>query len=112
MQLGKLPEVTTPQMDFVKPIVDAVCRTFNVTVADLDKRQGSPQIVLARHVAWAIIRERTKMSLERIGLLFGKDHATVRYGIIRLQDVFDTDPLEKKRFEAVRAQFFLPKGTL
>ncbi len=71
----KNPQVTK---DF---IVDLVCRHFKVTREELASRSRLRRITFPRQVAMYLCRRFTEESLEAIGRLFNRDHATVVYAL-------------------------------
>ncbi len=69
------PQVTK---DF---IVDLVCRYFKVSREELASRSRLRRISFPRQVAMYLCRRFTEESLEAIGRLFNRDHATVVYAL-------------------------------
>ena len=72
---GIIPMKTTPEK-----IIDVVCDYFNVTIDELKTKSRKSEYVTARSVAWYIMLKETKITTERAGLIFSKDHATVLHG--------------------------------
>ncbi len=72
------PEVTT---DF---ILDLVCRHFRITRQDLVSRSRARRVSFPRQVAMYLCRQFTDESLQAIGRLFKRDHATVVYALNRV----------------------------
>ena len=69
------PEITT---DF---ILDLVCRHFRVSREELASRSRARRITFPRQVAMYLCRQFTEESLQAIGKLFNRDHATVVYAL-------------------------------
>ncbi|MFM8927784.1 MAG: chromosomal replication initiator protein DnaA [Rhodoluna sp.] len=69
-------------------IVKAVSEYFKLTQEELFGKSRSQAIVVARQIAMYLCREKTSMSLPKIGALFGgRDHTTVMYAIKKVGDL-------------------------
>lgn len=69
-------------------IVRAVAEYFKLTQEELFGKSRSQGIVVARQIAMYLCREKTSMSLPKIGALFGgRDHTTVMYAIKKVSDL-------------------------
>lgn len=69
-------------------IVRAVAEYFKLTQEELFGKSRSQGIVVARQIAMFLCREKTSMSLPKIGALFGgRDHTTVMYAIKKVGDL-------------------------
>ena len=69
-------------------IVRAVADYFKLTQEELFGKSRSQAIVVARQIAMYLCREKTSMSLPKIGGLFGgRDHTTVMYAIKKVGDL-------------------------
>jgi len=69
-------------------IVRAVCSYFKLTQEELFGKSRSQAIVTGRQIAMYLCREKTSMSLPKIGALFGgRDHTTVMYAIKKVGDL-------------------------
>lgn len=66
-------------MHLVETAVDACAKHFGVKPEDVMGRQRYPEIVAARHTAWALLRRRG-MGLSQIARAFGVDHTSVLHG--------------------------------
>jgi len=63
-------------------IVDAVCKYFNVKMADLRSKKRTKSISFPRQIAMYLLREKQNMSLQEVGSLFGgRDHSTVLHSV-------------------------------
>ncbi len=62
-------------------IIDLVCKHFKVSRAELSSRARTRRIAFPRQVAMYLCRRFTDDSLEAIGKLFNRDHATVVYAL-------------------------------
>jgi chromosomal replication initiator protein len=69
-------------------IVRAVSNYFKLTQEELFGKSRSQAIVTGRQIAMYLCREKTNMSLPKIGALFGgRDHTTVMYAIKKVGDL-------------------------
>ncbi len=69
-------------------IISATAAYFQLTVDDLYGSSRSQQIATARQIAMYLCRERTSLSLPKIGHLFGnRDHTTVMYAYKKISDL-------------------------
>jgi len=69
-------------------IITATAAYFKLTVDDLYGSSRSQQIAVARQIAMYLCRERTSLSLPKIGQLFGnRDHTTVMYACKKISEL-------------------------
>ncbi len=74
-EIAPAPQITK---DF---IVDLVCKHFKVSREELASRARTRRITFPRQVAMYLCRRFTDESLEAIGKIFNRDHATVVYAL-------------------------------
>src|SRR5690606_12092387 len=68
-------------------IIAATAQYFKLSVDDLYGSSRSQSIATARQIAMYLCRERTNLSLPKIGQLFGnRDHTTVMYAYKKIRD--------------------------
>ncbi|MFE6736993.1 chromosomal replication initiator protein DnaA [Microbacterium sp. NPDC057650] len=69
-------------------IITGTAQYFKLTVDDLYGSSRSQQIATARQIAMYLCRERTNLSLPKIGQLFGnRDHTTVMYAVKKISEL-------------------------
>ncbi len=69
-------------------IITATASYFKLSVDDLYGSSRSQQVAQARQIAMYLCRERTSLSLPKIGQLFGgRDHTTVMYAYKKISDL-------------------------
>lgn len=69
-------------------IVRVVADYFKLSQEELFGKSRSQAIVVARQIAMFLCREKTTMSLPKIGALFGgRDHTTVMYAVKKVGDL-------------------------
>jgi len=69
-------------------IITATAQYFKLSVDDLYGSSRSQAIATARQIAMYLCRERTNLSLPKIGQLFGnRDHTTVMYAYKKISDL-------------------------
>ncbi|MFT4051423.1 MAG: chromosomal replication initiator protein DnaA [Microbacterium sp.] len=74
--------IDTDEANVILPtdIIAATAQYFHLTVDDLYGSSRSQAVATARQIAMYLCRERTNLSLPKIGQLFGnRDHTTVMY---------------------------------
>ncbi|MFD5214130.1 chromosomal replication initiator protein DnaA [Microbacterium sp. NPDC058345] len=82
--------VDTAEDNIISPtdIITATAAYFKLTVDDLYGSSRSQQIATARQIAMYLCRERTSLSLPKIGQLFGnRDHTTVMYAYKKISEL-------------------------
>ena len=62
-------------------ILDLVCHHFRVSKEELRSKSRRRQVTFPRQVAMYLCRQFTEESLQSIGRLFNRDHATVIYAV-------------------------------
>ena len=69
-------------------IINATAAYFKLSVDDLYGSSRSQAVAQARQIAMYLCRERTSLSLPKIGQLFGgRDHTTVMYAYKKISDL-------------------------
>ncbi|MFC7787921.1 chromosomal replication initiator protein DnaA [Microbacterium sp. MAHUQ-60] len=82
--------IDTTDDNIISPtdIITATAAYFKLTVDDLYGSSRSQQIAIARQIAMYLCRERTSLSLPKIGQLFGnRDHTTVMYACKKISEL-------------------------
>lgn len=83
-----------PQEYTVDKIVDVVSNYYKVSVADINSKQRSHDIAMARFVAMFMARKLTQKPLAEIGRRFGnRNHATVLHALEMINDQMSIDPM-------------------
>ncbi len=68
-------------------ILEETATYFSLSTSDLSSKSRSRPLTQARHIAMYLMRERTGLSLVKIGEIFGgRDHTTVLHGINKVTD--------------------------
>ncbi|WP_431805124.1 chromosomal replication initiator protein DnaA [Microbacterium sp. bgisy203] len=82
--------VDTDEANVIMPtdIIAATAQYFRLSVDDLYGSSRSQSIATARQIAMYLCRERTNLSLPKIGQLFGnRDHTTVMYACKKIAEL-------------------------
>jgi chromosomal replication initiator protein len=83
-------------------VVDAVCRYYKVDPKMLRGKARDKDIVLPRHVAMYLMRQKTQASLVDVGReLGGRDHSTVLNGCDRIQTESQSDVQLRRDLDAI-----------
>jgi len=76
----------------VEYIQQIVASHYGVSVADLNSRKRTQNIVFPRHVAMYLSRKLIDVSLPVVGRIFGgRDHATVIHGCEKIVEMMEND---------------------
>jgi len=67
-----------------------LCEGENVPITLVRTRTRKREVVIIRHMFYALLRENSSLSLDAIGSVFNVDHATVSHGAARIKDLLDT----------------------
>lgn len=76
---------TEPSFDLPE-IVEMVCKGFGVTRQQLESKSRCQNNVLARNLAFYLLRKHTNLTLDEIGQGFNRRHSTVIKGISSLEE--------------------------
>ncbi|MBP8960810.1 chromosomal replication initiator protein DnaA [Patescibacteria group bacterium] len=83
--LGQIIE-EKQEMSNPNDILNAVCRYFSITKADLKGPRRTKQFVIPRQIAMYLLKEMTGTPLMAIGdLLGGRDHTTIIHGADKIK---------------------------
>ncbi len=85
-------------------IRDLVCRHFRVSKEELASKSRKQAVTLPRQVAMYLSRKFTDASLESIGRLFNRDHATVCHSIKKIEKSVKTSPRLRSQVEFLMEQ--------
>ena len=73
----------TPTPDM---IIEETARYYAINPDDIKGRQKTKNIALARQIAMYIIRTKTNLSLNDIGVIFNRDHTTVMHATDKVEE--------------------------
>lgn len=72
------------QKAIVEKVFELVSDRFGSSNEELKSKSREYHITLPRHVCFHLLRELTELSSIRVGRIFNRDHATVLYGVKRV----------------------------
>ncbi|WP_458400501.1 chromosomal replication initiator protein DnaA [Mailhella sp.] len=75
---------TSPNLS-IEDVVSLVCRSFDLTPAQLSSKSRRQNLVVARNTAFFLLRKHTDLTLEEIGDRFNRKHSTVIKGITAVE---------------------------
>ena len=61
-------------------VCEVVCAHYRISHQELMQPVRDQRLVLARQVAWFLLRKHYSLSFPAIGAMFGKDHTTIIHG--------------------------------
>lgn len=86
-------------------ILNLVISTFGVDMKSINSKSRKKEIVQARQAAMHLCHQYTTQSVVRIGTIVGgRDHATVLSAFKKVEDMLETDPAFKAKYDAVEEQ--------
>lgn len=93
--------ITGPRIltDTQREAVRVMANPFGVTVYQVLSERRTQAIVLARHAACHMLRERFGMSYPEIGAVLNRDHSTVMNSIARYRERLWADASFRERVE-------------
>lgn len=87
----------------VDSIQTAVCKHFNLKIADLKSTSRQQRVARPRQIAMYLIRKYTGATFESIGGFFGgKDHTTIQHGCNKIEEGIESDPELRNDVEKVQ----------
>lgn len=75
---------TSPNLS-IDDVVSLICRSFDLTPAQLASKSRRQNLVVARNTAFFLLRKHTDLTLEEIGDRFNRKHSTVIKGITAVE---------------------------
>ena len=72
-------------------IITMVAKLNNIDRSELTGKKRDRNTTRARHIAQWLIRKDTNLTLCQIAEIFNRDHASVMYGINKIQSEIDQD---------------------
>ncbi|MCB1232788.1 MAG: chromosomal replication initiator protein DnaA [Verrucomicrobiae bacterium] len=101
--LSQFTDAETARQVSVHEIQELVAEYFELSVRDITGRRRTSRLVEARHVAMALTRERTDLSLTEIGKEFGgRDHGTIINACKRVNAKIESSAQMKRSVEYLR----------
>jgi chromosomal replication initiator protein len=89
-------------------VLEAVAKSFHLTLADLKSRKRDRETALARQVAMYLLKEATNCSLAQIGLELGdRDRSTVACACQKMVSDMDNNPYLKRRVSKIQRGIYL-----
>jgi chromosomal replication initiator protein len=100
--VGRRTHITPSQ------VIETISKYYNLSLQELVSASRNKELVQPRQVAMYLIRQETDASLPEIGgLLGGRDHTTVIYGIERVKERLETEEQLRREVMSVREQLYL-----
>lgn len=89
-----------------KSIMEVVGDDFGIPVLDIISSRRHKSLLMPRFIAVYLCRKLTVLSLNQIGQRFGgRDHATIRHAIRKIEAEMETDPILHNRVLYLQARF-------
>lgn len=71
--------------------INIMCRVFNVRLSDIKGNSRNRKHVQIRHIVFWYLYNSTYFSLETIGAILNRDHATVLYALGKHKNLTETN---------------------
>ena len=88
----------------VAKIQKAVADYFDLTVENLKSKKRTANINLARQIAMYLCKMTTSETLDRIGLEFNRDHATVIHASDKIEQELKTSEERQKQIKEIKVR--------
>jgi chromosomal replication initiator protein len=86
-------------------IISVTAAYFKLSVDDLHGSSRAQSVAQARQIAMYLCRERTSLSLPKIGQLFGgRDHTTVMYAYRKINELMNKKHSVYKQVQEITTQ--------
>jgi chromosomal replication initiator protein len=96
---------TEEKTDKANFIINEIGRHYGLSTDYFKIKSRKQDLIKARQIAMYFIRSYTKFSLEGIGKLFNKDHATVLNAIRNVTNYIETDKIYKNELINLKLMF-------
>ncbi|MCB1093043.1 MAG: chromosomal replication initiator protein DnaA, partial [Verrucomicrobiae bacterium] len=95
----------------VQEIIERVAEHYDISPREITGKRRTSRLVEARHVAMALAREKTDLSLAEIGKEFGgRDHGTVINACRKVASKVDSNPSTRRTLDFLRRNLLLSSG--
>lgn len=74
--------------DYTPKILKYCSERLQISIPDLTSRSQKRNVVDKRAITYKFIRENTNLTLKEIGLIFGRDHATIISALNQYNDLY------------------------
>lgn len=98
-----IDDADTSRQISVQEIIEMVAEHYDIGVRDITGKRRTSRLVEARHVAMALAREKTALSLAEIGREFGgRDHGTVINACRKINSKIESNPSTRRTLDFLR----------
>lgn len=86
---------------YVLNLINEFCKLYGCSWDELAGKSRKGALVECRQMCWHIMYHRCKFSYSLISRIFNRDHATVMYGIHKLEDLIAVDHAFKSYYDRI-----------
>lgn len=86
----------------ISKIQKSVANYFNITIDTLKSKKRTSEIAYARQIAMYLCKMNTDETIERIGLEFNRNHATVIYACDKVAEDYKTSEILQKQIKEIK----------
>ena len=83
----------------VDSIIASSCDQFGLTMAEIKSPSRENRIVIPRMLTMHLLRDKTLLTLEEIGIIFNRHHSTVVSAVTATNNMIQTDELIKEEYQ-------------
>ena len=83
-------------------IIKEVCTEFDVRLDDVMSDKRDRDYVYARHMICLLLRERTLLTLKRIGYMLSRDHTTIIYSVKSASNLIETYDVYRAKYHNIK----------
>jgi chromosomal replication initiator protein len=91
----------------IESIINEACKTYNMTLSAMKQVTRRREVVEARQAVFYFAALTRCLSLEDIGAIFFKDHATVIHGKRTIMNLIETDKVVRYRIKQIEIRLIL-----
>lgn len=98
-------EIDLEKWSQVQGWMKACCDAIGVEYNQVMDKKRSRQYVEYRQLFWMVLRKRTGLSYNNIGMMFRRDHTTIIAGINHIREILDYDTELQKIHDEFKRQY-------
>lgn len=100
--LPKDTQIIDTNIQIINKTMEVICKYYKVSENDIISSSRKQQVAYARQMLMYILREKFNIPLQTIGQNLGsRDHATIAYGVDKINLAAKSDDLTKKDIEYI-----------
>jgi len=98
---GQKRSVVISHIQKAEMILEAVCESYILTKEELILKSRKQRFSEPRQVAMYLMKQHTKLTQNRIGMMFNRDHSTANYAMRTIAGRIEVDAPFKKKVASI-----------